>query len=425
MANLQAGVGAVAVALEKVYDDPQLLVEKDSLLDKLIAETGRAEKVGVKSFRLPFEDALPGPVQAVYLDNASVNLPAPGSSEWVQGTLSPVAWCAPIGWTKLAEIAGKPDNSVLNVVAHQMSRTLDRVRQMRDMMLCAGDGTGYLGTITAVDGANSILTLQSTDFGTRLLVKNQGIDVYNGTTYVTNITVTANTGAQGAAQTIKVSSTASISAGYIVRVAGLTSGSPQFVYGIPYWQSNALTGFTIGLDRSDPNNIFIVANGVNASNSSITTPLLRQPFDQIKNALGVDVVKKAQLKIHTTPGQIAAYEGLAGPLMSIVRSDGKAGGFDLLFDTDNATVNGVEKMENIHAHMQRWDILNPARWGKVKWGNPPFWFDSDGRKVFQQIGTNGQPTSGASSFLVDTVNYYVDNVKAGSSVYAVKQPTGY
>lgn len=426
MADLQAGVGAIAIAIEQVYNDPQLLVERDAVLDRLIAENGKAEMVSAHTYRLTFEDALPGNVSAIYLDNPAVNFPTPGSSDWQQGTLAPVAWAVPIGWTKLAELAGKPNLTVVNIVAKQMSRTIERVRQVRDMVLCAGDGTGILGTVTAYDNVNFILTFNVNDFGSRLIVKNQLFDLYNGTTFLGSVTAQAVTNGIGSAQTVNIGSAApaGTAANTIARVNGLISGSPTFTYGIPYWMTNATTGITVGLDRSVASNNFIISNGVNAASSQVTQPLLRLPFDQIKQALGTEAVKASSLKCHVHPAQRASYEQLAGPMMTIPRENGKAGGFDLLF-RDEATVNNCDVVENIHAHIQRWDYLNVDRWGKIKWGNPPFWFTSEGRRVFQQVGTNGQITSGAASFMVDTVNYYVDNPKAMSSIYNAKQPTGY
>jgi hypothetical protein len=425
MADLQAGVGALAVAIEQVYSDPQLLVERDAVLDKLIAENGRAEMVSVHTYRLTFEDALPGNVSAIYLDNPAVNFPTPGSSDWQQGTLAPVAWAVPVGWTKLAELAGKPNLTVVNVVSKQMARTIDRVRQVRDMVLCAGDGTGILGTVTAVDGPNKILTFNNNDFGARLIVKNQLFDLYNGTTLLGSCTAQAVSNGLGGTQQVTVDVVpGGTAANSIARVNGLISGSPTFTYGIPYWMSNATTGITVGIDRSVAANNFIISNGVNAASSQVTQPLLRIPFDQIKQSLGLEVVKSGSLRVHVHPAQRASYEQLAGPMMQINRTDGKAMGYDLLF-RDDPTVNNCEVIENIHAHIQRWDYLNTDRWGKIKWGNPPFWFTSEGKRVFQQVGTNGQITSGAASFMVDTVNYYVDNPKAGSSIYNAKQPTGY
>lgn len=426
MADLQAGVGAIAIAIEQVYNDPQLMVERDAVLDKLIAENGKAEMVSAHTYRLTFEDALPGNVSAIFLDQAAVNFPTPGSSDWQQGTLAPVAWAVPIGWTKLAELAGKPNLTVVGIVAKQMSRTIDRVRQVRDMVLCAGDGTGFIGNVTAYDNVNFILTFNNNDFGARLINKNMLFDLYNGTTFLGSVTAQAVGSQLGGSQQVNIGAAApaGTGAGTVARINGLVSGAPAFTYGIPYWQSNAAAGITVGLDRSVASNNFIIANGVNAASSQVTQPLLRLPFDQIKQALGTEAVKASSLKCHVHPAQRASYEQLAGPMMTIPRDNGKADGFDLLFKGD-ATVNNCDVIENIHAHMQRWDYLNVERWGKIKWGNPPFWFTSEGRRVFQQVGTNGQITAGAASFMVDTVNYYVDNPKAGSSIYNAKQPTGY
>lgn len=426
MADLQAGVGALALAIEQVYSDPQLLVERDAVLDKLIAESGRAEMVSVHTYRLTFEDALPGNVSAVFLDNPAVNFPTPGSSDWQQASMSPVAWSVPIGWTKLAELAGKPNLAVVNIVSKQMARTIDRVRQMRDMLLCSGDGTGFLGNVTAYDNVNFILTFNNNDYGARLIVKNQTFDLYNGTTLLGTVTAQSVVNNLGGTQQVYIGSAApaGTAANSIARVNGLTTGSPTLTFGIPYWMSNATTGMTVGLDRSVAANNFIISNGVNASSSQVTQPLLRIPFDQIKQALGSEVVKTSDLKCHVHPAQKASYEQLAGPMMTIPRADGKAAGYDLLFK-DDPTVNNCEVIENIHAHIQRWDYLNTSRWGKIKWGNPPFWFTSEGRRVFQQVGTNGQITAGAASFMIDTVNYYVDNPKAMSSIYNAAQPTGY
>jgi hypothetical protein len=80
---------------------------------------------------------------------------------------------------------------------------------------------------------------------------------------------------------------------------------------------------------------------------------------------------------------------------------------------------------NIHAHMQRIDYLNRDCGGKIRWGDAPFWFNDQGRTIFQQIGTNGQITATASSFMVDTVQYFVDNPKAQAYISGLVAPAGY
>jgi hypothetical protein len=103
MAALQASVGAAAVMLEGVWNQPQLLVEKDSLLDGLIASSGKAIKVSEHTYRVTFQDALPGVRSAIQLD-AAVNFPTPGSPDWQEGFMQPVSWAVPVGWTELAKL---------------------------------------------------------------------------------------------------------------------------------------------------------------------------------------------------------------------------------------------------------------------------------------------------------------------------------
>lgn len=426
MADLQAGVGAIAVAIEQVYNDPQLIAEQDSELVGLIADNGRAEPVSAHTYRITFQDAVPAEESAINLDNASVNFPSPGSSDWQAGTITPVARALPVGWTKLAELAGKPDLTVVNVVAKQMADIIREASKRCDIHLCAGDGTGFIGNITAVDGVNKILTFNDADFGARLITKGQHFDVYNGLNLVTTCQALAVT-KNGPTQTVAVDTTTSIVAGYVARVSGLTSGSPTYVYGIPYWVSNATTGITAGIDRSVPANNYILASGTNANGAEMTPPLLRLPFDQIKAILGLKAVKSGKFRLQWTPAQAAMYEQLAGQFLQITKSDGKLGTWDLLGEPSDSTVGGNRPLENIHANNSKVDYLMMDRWNKIQYGNlpSPWWFTWDGRRVFPQIGTNGMPTAGAVSFLVDTRQFFVDNPPSQANLYGLALPAGY
>lgn len=426
MPDLQAGVGAIAVAIEQVYNNPQLIAEQDSELVGLISDNGRAEAVSAHTYRITFQDAVPAEESAINLDDPTVNFPSPGSSDWQSGTMTPVARALPVGWTKLAELAGKPSLTVANVVAKQMADIIREASKRCDIHLCAGDGTGFIGNITAVDGANHILTFNDQDYGARLITKGQHFDVYNGLTLVTTchaLAVTKN----GPTQTVAVDTTTNINAGYIARVSGLTSGAPTYVYGIPYWNSNSPTGLTAGIDRSVPANNFILANGVNANGSQMTPPLLRLGFDLIKNQLGLKAVKSGKFRLQWSPAQAAQYEQLAGQFFQITKSDGKLGTWDLLGEPSDSTVAGNRPLENIHAHNTRVDYLMMDRWNKIQYGNlpSPWWFTWDGRRVFPQIGTNGMPTAGAVSYLVDTRQFFVDNPPTQSSVYSLALTPGY
>src|SRR6185437_16355334 len=192
MGALQASVGAAAVMLEGVWNQPQLLVEKESKLDGLIASAGKAIKVSQHTYRVTFQDALPGVVSAVQLDNGS-NFPAPGSPDWQEGFMQPLSWVVPVGWTKLAQITTDSDmRAVANVVDATMRGATDYLKKVRDRSLCSGDGQGTWGDITAVTtGAAGVYTLDQSNFGARLIEKDQNIDVYNGLTYINTSNVTA------------------------------------------------------------------------------------------------------------------------------------------------------------------------------------------------------------------------------------------
>ena len=417
---------AIAVAIQKVQEHIPLLVEKSNTLDKLIQDNGRAEQVSNISFRIPFETALPGSYSMVNLDSSTVALPAGGSSEYLQGTITPIATCVPIEWTKLAELVDKPPTAVMNVVSKQMGRAMDRLKQARDMNLCSGDGTGKLATVTAINGTT--LTLDSSNYGARLIVKNQYIQVFTGTalrpsgnSYGSSAQVTQVYKQLGQAQTITLDTLpAGTSVGDFIMVDGVANGGPVFIHGIQSYLSNSQTGMTLNTNRATNN--WLLSNGYDATGGQVTLPLLRLMLDQIVNALGEDAV--SNLVIHTSDGQVSQYEQLGEQFGMIPFEGGKAGDLDPMF-RGKKSVDGHPIIKNIHANGSRWDALSIKNWGKCKWGNPPFWFNQDGQTVFPIIGSNGSPTAGARSFLVDAMDYYVDNFQAQSSLYNTAPPTGY
>jgi hypothetical protein len=427
MAALSAQA-AIAIAIQQVSDTVPLLVERSNQLDQLIQDNGRAEQVSNISFRIPFESALPGSYGMVNLDSSTVGLPAGGSSEFVQGTITPIAGCVPIEWTKLAELVDKPPTAVKSAVTGQMGRAMDRMKVARDINLCTGDGTGKLATITAVNGTT--LTLDSTSYGTRTLVKNQYVQIFNGTVlrpsgnaYGNSVQVTKLYKQLGQANTVTLDTLpAGTAVGDFIMVDGVANGGPVFVHGIESYMSNSQTGLTLNTDRSVNN--WLQANGYDATGGQVTLPLLRLMLDQIKNALGENAVTAGGLVIHTSQGQVAQYEQLGEQFGMIPFEDGKANNLDPMFK-GKKSVDGHPVIANIHANNSRWDALSIKNWGKVKWGQGTFWFNQDGQTVFPVIASNGSPTTSARSFLIDTGDYYVDNFQAQSSLYNTAPAQGY
>jgi hypothetical protein len=412
---------AIALQLEDVNDIIPLLVESAHCLDARIKDNGRSNRVSTKSFRVRIQTALPGAVSKVNLDGGS--LPSGGSSQWDQFVVTPLAYAVPIQYTRLADLVGEPKEvATINPVSKTIADAAIYIQRMRDIFLQT-NGDGKLATVDAsyTPGANPIV-LSSTPFGARLLHLGQKVHVFsnNFTTDRGACTITAIVNTLGAVQSITVDSVpANTTNGDIIVVDGLATGNDPFINGIPVFHSTSTTGTLLGINRS---NNYVVANGVNAANATITLPLLRLAQNQIVVALGEEGLK-GQIW-HTHPSQLQAYEELGFQLQYVPLTDGKAKNFDGLYQ--KMSIDGREILNNVHADQTRWDLVNIKSWGKVKWGNPPFWFKNrGGQTVFQQYDTStGNPQAVEKSYLVDAIQFYVDNPKSLSSVTSCKVPAG-
>jgi hypothetical protein len=406
--------------LEDVNDVIPLLVEAAHSLDARIKDNGRSTRVSTKSFRIRIQTALTGAVAKINLDGGV--LPAGGSSQWDQFTITPLSYAVPIQYTRLVDLVGEPKEvATVNPVSKTIADAAIYVQRMRDIFLqTAGDGK--LATVDASFSGSNPIILQSQPFGARLLHQGQRVHVFSSN-FVTDrgaCTVTSIANTLGAAQSITVDGVPNGTvAGDIIVVDGLAAGNDPFINGIPVFHSTATSGTVMGLSRSLS---YVVANGVNAANASITLPVLRLAQNQIVQALGADGLK-GQIW-HTHPSQLQAYEELGFQLQYVPLTDGKAKNFDGLFQ--KMSIDGREIISNLHADQTRWDLVNIKSWGKVKWGNPPFWFKNrGGQTVFQQYdSSSGNPQAVEKSYLVDAIQFYVDNPKSLGSVTSCKVPAG-
>ena len=411
---------AIALQLEDVNDVIPLLVEASHSLDSRIKDNGRSTRVSTKSFRIRIQTALTGAVAKINLDGGA--LPSGGSSQWDQFTITPLSYAVPIQYTRLVDLVGEPkDVATTNPVSKTIADAAIYVQRMRDIFLqTAGDGK--LATVDASYAGGNPIVLQSQPFGARLLHLGQKVQVFNSsfTTSRGSCTVTSIANTLGAAQSISVDNVPPGTAvGDLIMVDGVATGNDPFINGIPVFHSTATSGTLMGLSRSLS---YVVANGVNAANASITLPLLRLAQNQIVQALGADGLKGQVW--HTHPSQLQAYEELGFQLQYVPLTEGKAKNFDGLFQ--KMTIDGREIINNLHADQTRWDLINVKSWGKVKWGNPPFWFKNrGGQTVFQQYDTtSGNPQAVEKSYLVDAIQFYVDNPKSLGSVTSCKVPAG-
>jgi hypothetical protein len=411
--------------LEALNEVIKLLIEKEAKLDSRISERGSITPVSLRSFRLRFQTAFPGNVAMFNLDGGI--LPAGNFSQWVQGTLTPLAYVIPVEYSRLVDIVGEggpkvvsenPVTKTLADVAVQMAKNRDQFLQQ------AGDGKiGQVDVSYAGGGANPIV-LANSPWGARLISQGQQVQLMSGdgnytlrgSCYVTNVN-----NKLGGIQSITVDAVpAGTEVGDFVMVAGVASTTPAFLYGIPYFHNTSTTGTYLGIARTQS---YVVANGVAAGGAPLSLPMLRAALSRVEQSLGTDALKTQVWHAH--PSQIQAYEEMGFAKQEILMSNGKMPGFDgVTADVGQFTIAGREIVRNIHADNTRIDFMDFGSWLKVVWGKAPFWFKNrSGQWVFQIYDpASGNPTANEGCYYVDARQYAVDNPQAISSVTGLKVP---
>jgi len=422
MAQMNAAAVA-SITLEAVQEIIPDLVETDDTFDGLITDNGRAIRISPRGYRIPLKYAKPGSYSAGNLDGAA--LPRGGGISLDNGSLTPQTLMLPVEWTKLVELIGKKVDKVAveNVVDTTLADAADNLKTIRDILLQT-DGTGNLGTISGTV-TSKVVNMTPSGFGARLLRPGQKVDVYNGASQRTNPTVTVTaaswTNFLGGTQQFTYTETdpTSIGNGDIIRVTGLTSGAPVFIYGLPYFHSTSTSGTLLGINRTNP---YVVSNGYSLGGAQISLPALRLLLNQVKNRLGVKALKGQFWQVHSS--QLAAYEELGFERQNYDISM-KAEYPDMLFQ-GKARVGGFPVVENIHADNSVWDFVAPKCWGKVKYGDGTFWYEIPGIGRIYPIydTTTGAPDTAFGATLVDPLQYFCDNVLAGGRVSSCKTPAG-
>ena len=411
--------------LEALNDVIKLLIEKEAKLDNRISERGSITPVSLRSFRVRFQTAFPGNVAMFNLDGGI--LPAGNFAQWVQGTVTPLAYVIPVEYSRLVDIVGEggpkvvsenPVTKTLADVAVQMAKNRDQFLQQ------AGDGKIAQVDVSYAGGGANPIVLANSPWGARLISQGQQVQVMSGdgnytlrgSCYVTNVN-----NKLGGVQSITVDSVpAGTVVGDFIMVAGVAATTPVFLYGIPYFHNTSTTGTYLGIARTQS---YVVANGVAAGGAPLSLPILRAALSRVEQSLGTDALKSQVWHAH--PSQIQAYEEMGFAKQEILMSNGKMPGFDgVTADVGQFTIAGREIVRNIHADNTRIDFMDFGSWLKVVWGKAPFWFKNrSGQWVFQIYDpASGNPTANEGCYYVDARQYAVDNPQAISSVTGFKVP---
>jgi hypothetical protein len=408
-----------ALELERVIPKIRVLFERD---DRFFANIKKrdVEVISQRLMRVPLEIRPGGSFQ--YFDPNGGDLGRGGGPTWDKAVLNSVFVSENIEYTKLTQWATDNDRkAITNAVKRLTATALDELRRQLDSQLMQ-DGTGAVGTITAVSTAAGVDTYNlSADFGARLVRYGQTIQVYDTTlatfrgkgqiTYwdVENSVIEVTPAIAGATATDRLV------------VDGLTSPlSLPAMYGVPYQHSNSSVGTWLGFSRASTPEIR--SNRVNGNNAALSLPLPRLAINKIGNRVGIDNNFKPGAWLH--PCQKQAYEDI-GQAVIMIKQDNenkREGDLDMYFD--RMQFAGAPDKPSFNWNKTRIDFVSDEVWGRGE-VLPIGFYTTDGRRIFEIRSSSGGVAASDIFYMVCGMQFFVNNPAATAYIDALAIPAGY
>lgn len=413
----------LANEMERVQPKLATLFDRDATFYATI-EKKEGEKTSARDMRVPLE-LRPGGLFGHY-DPDGGDLGLGDGPTFDKGTVPISHIKFGIQWTKKAEWAtDDARKSVLNTFRHLMGKAMAEFRRYVDS-LCMTDGTGTLGTISAVTvntpAGFDTITLGTDGFGARLLRFGQPLNVYSST-LATNRTLGSEKKVvfyDSVNKQVRIpTGTPGITSGDKLVVSGVSATPPTSIYGVPYHQNGASTGTWLGLDRATVPEIR--GNRVNAA-GALALPFPRLAFNRIGDRIGAENTKRVTAWMH--PAQLQAYEELGQMVTVINKNTSKNEGMDLLYDQDNMRIAGVPIKTSFSWDKTRIDFIVNDAWGRAEM-KPVGFYENDGRKIFEMRGASGGVAASQIFYIVASFQLFMLNPVAGAYIDGLTVPSGY
>lgn len=414
-----------ATELEKVKTKIPVLFDREATFYADI-EKRPVEKISAISMRVPLE-IRPGGLFG-HWNPAGGDLGRGEGPTWDKALVPTVDLKHAVEWqTKAQWVTDDSRKAVIQVFRELIAKSMNEFRRNIDS-LCMTDGTGVLGTVSAVstNAGKDTLTLATDGYGARLMRFGQMLSVYTSN-LATRRVYTGGASLNGEApidlydlpnKQIRLNGTTTTAIpGDKLVVSGLTATPPVSLLGVPYHHSNASTGFWLSMDRSTTPEIR--ANRVNAS-GALALPFPRLAINKIGDRVGMDNMMKVIAWMH--PCQQQAYEEL-GQLVSYIQKSPKQEGLDLYFN-DNMQLAGAPIKKSYSWDKTRIDLICKDVWGRAEM-HPAGFYEVDGKKIFEVRGSSGGVAASQLFYLVASFNLYVDNPAACSYIDNLAVPAGY
>lgn len=408
----------IGTEMERVKDKIPTLFDRDNVFYSSI-EKKDVEKISGRDMRIPLE-LRPGGYFGQF-DADGGDLGTGDGPTFDKAVINTVNLKHAVQWTKKAEwVTDDSRKAVLNTFRHLLATSMNDFRRNVES-ICMTDGTGTLGTISAVSTSGGVdtYTLNTDGFGARLLRYGQKINVYDSTlatqrTAAGEVKITFHDLVN---KQVKVAAVSGATTGDKLVISGVSGANPVSIYGVPYHASNASTGTWLGFDRSTTPEIR--ANAVNAA-GSLALPHGRLALNKIGDRLGMDNGFKPVAWMH--PCQKQAYEEL-GQLVSIIQKSAKDEALDLYFG-DNMQLAGAPIKTSYSWDKTRIDFVLSEMWGRAEM-HPAGFYEVDGRKIFELRGASGGVATSQIFYITSSFNLFVKNPVALSYIYGLTVPSGY
>jgi hypothetical protein len=417
----------LGLQLEKTRKKLPILYDRPGKSFYSTIEKGEVERISSRDMRVPLK-LHPGG-RFGHWNPAGGDLGRGEGPSYDKAVINTVHMKYACEWQAQAEWATNDERkAVANALKDLLADAMVEFRRASDC-LCQTNGTGVIGTVSAVSTASSkdTLTLDSDGYGAKLARYGQMVSVYDAalTTRRTN-TGAATLNGEAPIDLVDLSNkqirlngtTGATVATDLVVVSGLTATPPVSLYGIPYHVSNASSGTWLGLDRAATPEVR--ANRVNAGGASFSLPFGRRAVNAIGDRLGEE--QMASVTIWTHPCQAQAYEEFA-QAVSIIQKQARAENIDMYFGS-GMQIAGQPLKTSFMWNRKRMDFLPKGAFFRAEM-KPVDYYTVDGRKLFEARGPSGGVAASTMFYIVASWNLCCPNPGATSYVDSLAVPTGY
>ena len=385
-----------------------------------LVKRGEVEEIGERDFRIPYELTTGGRIGKYDPQMGDMGRGSSGTGGYMVGSYLPLKLAFEMDFLKIK--ANKDGTSKIKPFAKTVSKAFEELTIYRDKLF-HGTGTATLGqaTATATVSSKTQYTLDA-NTGCNHLRRGLYVDVYD--------TTLATLRASGVAIEFMDITARTANLAQLVTGAAATDklvlegGTPSTGYrGLYYWQSDATSGTTAGVNRAvEPE---IRTNSVNAA-GGLTPEHAIALYHRVLQRRG----KAADGLLGLLP--VAQQAHIVSQVMSIQR-----------VDISRGTPENVDRMPSIkgkktimwgdmphnvdiHQNQSRIDYIKPDTWGRARLEDEKFFeIPGERKRFFTLYGGSGAPAAGVWFALTVDEDFYCTDPGANGYIYGLTLPTLY